>query len=57
MQHKLSSGIIVIFGASGDLTARKLLPAIFSLYLQNSLTEKNLILGVARSKLSDDDFR
>ncbi|MFZ9035649.1 MAG: glucose-6-phosphate dehydrogenase [Francisellaceae bacterium] len=57
MQSKLHSGIIVIFGASGDLTQRKLIPAIYSLYRQNILKEKNLILGVSRSELSDDDFR
>lgn len=57
MQRKLASGIIVIFGASGDLTKRKLIPAIFSLYSQNIITIKNLVLGVARSEFSDDGFR
>ena len=35
MQRKLSSSIIIIFGASGDLTERKLIPAMFSLFLEN----------------------
>jgi glucose-6-phosphate 1-dehydrogenase len=49
--------IIVIFGASGDLTARKLMPAIYSLKLQKLMPEKYAILGVGRTKMSDDDFR
>lgn len=57
MQRKLASSIIIIFGASGDLTARKLIPAIFSLFSQKIITKKNLILGIARSKFSDQSFR
>jgi glucose-6-phosphate 1-dehydrogenase len=49
--------IIIIFGASGDLTSRKLLPAIFSLKTQKLLPEKFAILGVGRTKMSDEDFR
>lgn len=49
--------ILVIFGASGDLTARKLVPAIFDLYKNGFLPENYLILGASRSKLSDEDFR
>ena len=49
--------ILVIFGASGDLTKRKLIPAIFDLHLQNLLPEKFAILGVSRTNLSDNDFR
>jgi glucose-6-phosphate 1-dehydrogenase len=49
--------IIVIFGASGDLTSRKLIPAIFSLKMQKLMPEKYAILGVGRTKLSTDDFR
>jgi glucose-6-phosphate 1-dehydrogenase len=49
--------IFIIFGASGDLTSRKLIPAIFSLKNQKILPEKYAILGVGRSKLSDEDFR
>jgi len=57
MQKKLAKGIIVIFGASGDLTARKLMPAIFSLYQQKDLSKNNLILGVSRTAFSDESFR
>jgi glucose-6-phosphate 1-dehydrogenase len=49
--------IIVIFGASGDLASRKLIPAIFSLRQQKMLPEKYAILGVGRTKLSSEEFR
>lgn len=49
--------VLVIFGASGDLTARKLLPALFSLRLQNLLPERFSIIGTGRTKLTDEDFR
>jgi len=49
--------IIVIFGASGDLTSKKLIPAIFSLKTQKLLPEKYAVLGVGRTKISTDDFR
>jgi glucose-6-phosphate 1-dehydrogenase len=49
--------IIVIFGASGDLTSRKLIPAIFSLKTQKLMPAKYAIMGVGRTKMSDDDFR
>jgi glucose-6-phosphate 1-dehydrogenase len=48
---------LVIFGASGDLTYRKLIPALFDLYMQNALPENFTILGVSRSELSDGQFR
>lgn len=49
--------IYVIFGASGDLTKRKLIPAIYSLFAQNLLPEKFILLGVSRTEFSDDEFR
>jgi glucose-6-phosphate 1-dehydrogenase len=49
--------IIVIFGASGDLTARKLLPAIFSLKSQRLMPDKYAIIGVGRTKLTTEGFR
>jgi glucose-6-phosphate 1-dehydrogenase len=49
--------IIVIFGASGDLTSRKLMPAIYSLKNQKLMPEKYAIFGVGRTKLSNEDFR
>ena len=49
--------IFVIFGASGDLTRRKLIPALFELHQTQSLPEKFAVLGVSRTKYSDQDFR
>ena len=49
--------VFVIFGASGDLTSRKLIPAIFSLKVQKLLPEKFAVLGVGRTLFSDIDFR
>ena len=49
--------IFVIFGASGDLAVRKLIPAIFELYQGKYLPENFAVLGVSRSKYSDADFR
>jgi glucose-6-phosphate 1-dehydrogenase len=49
--------ILVIFGASGDLTKRKLIPALFELESQKLLPKKFAILGVGRSALTDDAFR
>ncbi len=48
---------IVIFGASGDLTQRKLIPALYNLYLKKRLPEHFNIVGVSRSELSHDEFR
>jgi glucose-6-phosphate 1-dehydrogenase len=49
--------IIVIFGASGDLTQRKLMPALFNLTCDGLLPEHFAVLGMARSELDDDSFR
>ncbi len=48
---------IVIFGATGDLTARKLVPALFSLAQENRLPANYNIVGYARRPWSHDDFR
>jgi glucose-6-phosphate 1-dehydrogenase len=48
---------LVIFGASGDLTHRKLLPALWSLYAGRTLPEPFAIVGTARSEMSDEEFR
>ncbi len=49
--------ILVVFGASGDLTQRKLVPAIFQLACRDLLPEGSAILGFARSPKSDQGFR
>ncbi len=48
---------IVIFGASGDLTQRKLIPALHTLAGSGLLPERYLIVGVARTPMDDDTFR
>src|SRR5258706_7130982 len=52
-----SSCGIIIFGASGDLTHRKLLPSLFTLVLENLMPKQFYVLGVARSALSDATFQ
>ncbi len=54
---KPENQILVIFGASGDLTKRKLIPALFALEIQNLLPEKFAIVGASRTEMSDDTFR
>ncbi len=49
--------LLVIFGASGDLTSRKLIPALCNLAEDQYLPENFIVIGSSRSKLSDDDFR
>jgi glucose-6-phosphate 1-dehydrogenase len=53
-EHIPNPGILIIFGASGDLTKRKLLPALFHLQQNNLLPEKFAIVGVARRPLGDE---
>ena len=48
---------IVIFGASGDLAKRKLVPALFTLAAKNRLDDNVRIVGASRSPMSDDQFR
>ena len=49
--------LLVIFGASGDLTSRKLLPAFSELFSRGLLPDRFAILGAARSDFSDISFR
>jgi glucose-6-phosphate 1-dehydrogenase len=49
--------LLVIFGASGDLTQRKLIPALFELFIAGILPEGLGVLGISRSGLGDDGFR
>ncbi len=48
---------LVIFGASGDLTSRKLIPALYQLSRKGRLPEKTQIVGLSRTKFSDDQWR
>jgi len=49
--------IIFIFGGSGDLTYRKLMPALYNLYLDKYLPEKFLIVGIGRTDFTNVSFR
>jgi glucose-6-phosphate 1-dehydrogenase len=49
--------ILVIFGASGDLSHRKLIPALFSLHAQRLLPSRFVVLGVGRTDFSDEGYR
>jgi len=48
---------LIIFGASGDLTSRKLIPSIFSLYKKENMNRNFFLMGCARTPLSDEKFR
>ena len=48
---------IVIFGASGDLTSRKLVPALYSLFAKGRLPKGTRIVGVARTKFTNEAWR
>ena len=49
--------VIVIFGASGDLTARKLMPALYNLGVDNLLPADFFFIGYGRREMADDAFR
>jgi len=49
--------LLIIFGASGDLTRRKLIPALFELFREHLLPERFAILGVSRTNLTSEAFR
>jgi glucose-6-phosphate 1-dehydrogenase len=49
--------LLVIFGASGDLTRRKLIPGLFELHVAGLLSSHVGVLGISRTPLSDDQFR
>ncbi len=55
--HHPDPSVLVIFGAGGDLTWRKLIPALLNLYLDHWLPEKFSIIGLDRKEMSDDEFR
>ena len=58
ISHKeVESQVLVIFGASGDLTSRKLLPEIFNLFRKGYIPEEYAIIGVGRSNYSDPPYR
>lgn len=54
---KAADQLLVIFGASGDLTGRKLLPSLFELHVRGLLPERFCILGASRTAYTDQEFR
>src|SRR5207253_4093131 len=49
--------VVTIFGASGDLTKKKLLPALYALAFRRLLPEKFAVVGVARTEETDEEFK
>jgi len=49
--------ILVIFGAGGDLTRRKLIPALYNLFLDGWLPEQFAVMGLDRRRMSETVFR
>src|SRR3974390_2766272 len=57
MKHGPEPSIMVIFGATGDLTHRKLLPALYNLALEHPLPAGFSVVGFARRPYNDEQFR
>jgi glucose-6-phosphate 1-dehydrogenase len=57
LRRKPDPCVLVIFGASGDLTHKKLMPALYALMVRRLLPDRLTIVGVARSEADDDAFR
>jgi len=58
-QHRrqVEVGTVVIFGASGDLTSRKLIPALYQLYAAGQMPEDFRVIGFARREKTDESWR
>ncbi|MDY6895792.1 MAG: glucose-6-phosphate dehydrogenase, partial [Thermotogota bacterium] len=54
---KPGASSLIIFGASGDLTFRKLIPSIYTLFKKNLLPNEFFLLGIARSKFTNEEYR
>lgn len=54
---KTENQMLVIFGASGDLTSRKLVPSLFNLFVAKQLPKNFIVLGASRSDMTDTAFR
>lgn len=54
---KAEDQLLVIFGASGDLTGRKLMPALYELHTRQLLPDRFAVLGAARTPYNDEEFR
>src|SRR5712671_4506300 len=56
-QHTSPPCVLVIFGAAGDLTKRKLIPSLYHLKKSNLLPDNFAVIGVARAEINDEEFR
>lgn len=56
-QNKPKPTIITIFGGTGDLAARKLIPALYNLYLDNFMPEEFFIIGLGRTEYNNKAFK
>jgi glucose-6-phosphate 1-dehydrogenase len=56
-ERRAPPGVLVVFGASGDLTARKLMPALYRLARRGLLPPAFAVVGVARTEMGEDEFR
>jgi glucose-6-phosphate 1-dehydrogenase len=56
-ERQIPECVVVIFGANGDLTKRKLLPALYRLAYDRRLSAGFAVVGISRTPLSDEDFR
>jgi glucose-6-phosphate 1-dehydrogenase len=56
-KKKLAPVLLFIFGGSGDLNYRKLTPALFNLFLDESMPEQFNITGIARTDYADDSYK
>lgn len=57
LERHVDSLSFTIFGAHGDLTKRKLIPAMYALFLQGLLPKGFVLLGTSRTPMSDEQFR
>ncbi|WKN31234.1 glucose-6-phosphate dehydrogenase [Porifericola rhodea] len=56
-KHQLDPTVIIIFGGSGDLNKRKLIPALYNLFLDKYLPDNFQVIGLGRTEFSDEDYR
>ena len=56
-ERRVPECVVVIFGANGDLTKRKLMPALYRLAYDRRLSAGFAVVGISRTPLSDDQFR
>ncbi|MFP4096279.1 MAG: glucose-6-phosphate dehydrogenase [Cyclobacteriaceae bacterium] len=57
INHQLGPTVIIIFGGSGDLNKRKLIPALYNLYLDKYLPEHFQVVGIGRTPYKKEDYR